>query len=214
MNKVIGYCRISSSVHQDLDVQKQLILEYAQRNRMIIDEFIESEMSSRLSPKKRKIEELLEKLSKGDVLIVAELSRLGRNMIEVLNIVQELNEKEILIQFIRQPELSTSSNHGKLLMAIYSYFSETERSFISIRTKSGLETARSKGKLLGRPRGSKSAKGSVFEPFRNEILKHLKIGVPINSILKIINSERTEKKLTYMALCYYIEHDTELMQLK
>lgn len=214
MNKVIGYCRISSSVHQDLDVQKQLILEYAQRNRIIIDEFIESEISSRLSPKLRKIDELMEKLNKGDILISAELSRMGRNMIEVLSIINAFNEKGIKIIFIRQPELSTTNPYGKLLTAIYSYFSETERTFISIRTKSGLETARSKGKLLGRPRGSKSAKGSVFEPFRNEILKHLKIGVPINSILKIINSERTEKKLTYMALCYYIEHDTELMQLK
>jgi DNA invertase Pin-like site-specific DNA recombinase len=212
MNKVIGYSRISSSV-QELDVQKQLLLEYAQRNRLIIDEFIESETSSRLSPKERKIDELLEKLKTDDVLLVAELSRLGRNMLETLNIINELTEKGIKIIFIRQPELSTTSAHGKLLMAIYSYFAESEREFISLRTKSGLITARANGKLLGRPRSAKNIKGSPFDKFKIEIKKNLKVGIPVNSILKIINSQ-SDKKLSYTALRYFIEHDTELMKLK
>ncbi|MBI3258241.1 MAG: recombinase family protein [Ignavibacteriae bacterium] len=210
--KVIGYCRISSSV-QDLEIQRQLILEYAQRNRMIIDEFIEIEMSSRFSPKQRRIDELILKLSKGDILIVAELSRLGRNMLEVLNIINELTEKAIKIIFIRQPELSTTSPHGKLLMAIYSYFAESEKIFISLRTKSGLATAKSKGVHLGRPKGAKNANGSAFDSYRSEIKKHLKLGIPIHSILKIVNSNR-EKKLSYTSLLYFIEHDTELLQLK
>ncbi|MCX6152735.1 MAG: recombinase family protein [Candidatus Kapabacteria bacterium] len=212
MNKVIGYSRISSSV-QDLSIQKQLLLEYAQRNRMIIDEFIESETSSRLSPKERKIDELFSKLDAGSILLVAELSRLGRNMMETLNIINELTEKGIKIIFIRQPELSTNSPHGKLLMAIYSYFAESEREFISIRTKSGLATARAKGKLLGRPRGTKNSNGSPFDNVKQEIKKHLKLGVPVNSILKIINSQM-EKKLSYSALRYYIEHDSELYNLQ
>ncbi len=212
MNKVIGYSRISSSV-QELDVQKQLLLEYAQRNRLIIDEFIESETSSRLSPQERKINELLDKLNSDDILLVAELSRLGRNMLETLNIINELTEKGIKIIFIRQPELSTNSPHGKLLMAIYSYFAESEREFISLRTKSGLKTAKANGKLLGRPRFAKNSKGSPFDIFKNEIKKNLKVGIPVNSILKIINSH-SDKKLSYTALRYYIEHDIELMNLK
>ena len=55
MNKVIGYCRISTC-SQDLETQKLMLLEYAQQNKLIIDEFIESETSSRLTPKERKIE--------------------------------------------------------------------------------------------------------------------------------------------------------------
>jgi DNA invertase Pin-like site-specific DNA recombinase len=212
MNKVIGYSRISSNV-QDLDIQKQLLLEYAQRNKMIIDEFIESETSSRLTPKERKIDELVGKLKKNDILLVAELSRLGRNMLETLNIINELTEKGIKIIFIRQPELSTTSPHGKLLMAIYSYFAETEREYISIRTKSGLETARSKGKLLGRPKGAKNSNGSPFEKHKQDIKKHLKLGIPVNSILKIINN-RMDNKLSYTALRYYIEHDIDLLTIK
>lgn len=212
MKKVIGYSRISSSV-QELDVQKQLLLEYAQRNRMIIDEFIESETSSRLTPKERKIDELINKLNSDDILLVAELSRLGRNMLETLNIINELTVKGIQIIFIRQPELSTNSSHGKLLMAIYSYFAESEREFISLRTKAGLATAKAKGKLLGRPRFAKNSKGSPFDIFKNEIKKNLKVGIPMNSILKIINS-LSDKKLSYTALRYYIEHNTELNGMK
>ena len=133
------------------------------------------------------------------MLLVAELSRLGRNMLETLNIINELNENGIKIVFIRQPELSTTSPHGKLLMAIYSYFAESEREYISIRTKSGLATARSKGITLGRPRGAKNANGSRFDEFKTDIKKHLKMGIPMNSILKIINS-RLKEKASYTAL--------------
>ena len=212
MSKVIGYARISSSV-QDLQVQKQLILEYAQSNRIIIDELIETETSSRLSTKVRRIDELLEKLDEGSILLVAELSRLGRNFLETLNIINELIERGIKIIFIRQPELSTNSPHGKLLMAIYSYFAESEREFISIRTKSGLATARAKGQLLGRPKGAKNSKGSPFDKYKQDIKKHLKLEIPVNSILKIINNQ-VNQKLTYASLRYYIEHDKELNHIK
>jgi DNA invertase Pin-like site-specific DNA recombinase len=209
MNKVIGYCRVSTD-RQDLDIQKQVILEYAQQQKMLIDEFIETETSSRLSSAERKIDILFDKLSENDILITVELSRLGRNMLEVLNIIDSLNKKGIKIIFIRQPELSTNSPHGKLLTAIYSYFAESEREFISIRTRSGLATARAKGQLLGRPRGAKNSNGSQFDKFKNDIKKHLKMGVPVNSILKIINNQM-EQKLSYSALRYYIEHDTDLL---
>jgi DNA invertase Pin-like site-specific DNA recombinase len=212
MNKIIGYCRVSTD-KQDLDIQKQLILEYAQQNKMLIDEFIETETSSRLSASERKIDLLLDILNENDILMVAELSRLGRNMLEVLNIIDTLNKKGIKIIFIRQPELSTTSPHGKLLMAIYSYFAESEREFISLRTKSGLATARAKGKLLGRPKGSKSANGSPFDKYKHDIKKHLKLDVPVNSILKIINNQ-VKQKLSYTALRYYIEHDSDLKHIK
>jgi DNA invertase Pin-like site-specific DNA recombinase len=74
----------------------------------------------------------MSKLHDGDRLLVAELSRLGRNMLEVLEIIHRISEAGAQIIFIRQPELSTAGPHGKLLLAIYSYFAETEREFISI----------------------------------------------------------------------------------
>lgn len=75
-----------------------------------------------------------------------------------------------------------------------------------MRTKSGLASARAKGKLLGRPKGSKNANGSNFEPFKNEIAKFLKQKIPVNSILKIING-KTSNNFSYCALRYYIENN-------
>jgi DNA-3-methyladenine glycosylase I len=99
-------------------------------------------VSSRKTPQERRIDELSDLLTTGDQLLVAELSRLGRNMLETLNIITALNERGIRITFVRQPELSTTGTHGKLLLAIYSYIAETERDFISLRTKQGFHDER------------------------------------------------------------------------
>ena len=72
------------------------------------------------------------------------------------NIINTLSETGIKIVFVRQPELSTTTTHTKLLLAIYSYFAESERDYISIRTKQGLAAAKAMGKQLGRPKGSKN----------------------------------------------------------
>ena len=117
-----------------------------------------------------------------------------------------LLKKSVEIIFIRQPELSTNFPHGKLLMAIYGYFAESEREFISLRTKSGLATARARGKTLGRPKNSKNKSQSPFEFHSIEIRKHLKLGVPLSSILKIINSQ-SPVKLSYTALRYWVENN-------
>jgi len=135
--KIIGYIRVSTD-KQDLDTQRHLLLEYARRHRLIIDEFVDIEVSSRKSKADRRLDELSAKLQAGDLLLVAELSRLGREMLQVLNIINDLNEKGVQITFVQQPELSTSGPHGKLLLAIYSYFAEAERTFISMRVETGV----------------------------------------------------------------------------
>ena len=132
--QVIGYIRVSSD-KQDLQKQEHLLLKYAQRHEMQIDDFIQVEISSRRNTRERRIDELMNRLGEKDVLLVAELSRLGRNMFEVINLINQLSECGVKLVFVRQPELSTAGPHGKLLLAIYSYFAEAEREFISVRTK-------------------------------------------------------------------------------
>jgi DNA invertase Pin-like site-specific DNA recombinase len=210
--RVLGYIRVSTD-KQDLDKQKHLLLEHAHNQKLLIDEFIEVEISSQKTPKERKIEILTNKLEKGDVLIVAELSRIGRNMLETLNIINELSEKGIRLVFVRQPELSTLGPHGKLLLAIYSYFAEAEREYISIRTKQGLAAAKAQGKLLGRPIGSKNKKGRVLDPYKEQIKSYLSIGLTMNAITKIINNQM-ESAISYNSFKYYIAHDGDLKGLK
>jgi DNA invertase Pin-like site-specific DNA recombinase len=197
----VGYIRVSTD-EQDLSKQRHLLFEYAQQQRLIIDQFIEAEVSSRKTPQERRIVELLNLLGTGDHLLVAELSRLGRNMLETLNIINSLGEKGIRITFVRQPELSTSGGHGRLLLAIYSYFAEAERDYISIRTKQGLAAARANGKLLGRPKGSRNKSGSVLSPFKQQIEEYHRLGLSIRAIQKLINP-LLEKPATYNTFKYY-----------
>jgi len=201
----LGYIRVSTD-KQDNTKQKHLILEYAHVHGFKIDEFIEVEESSRKSAKLRKIEELKNKLNKNDTLIVAELSRLGRNMLEVMNLIQELNDEGVKLVFIRQPELSTfNTAHSKLLLAIYSYFAESEREFISMRTKQGLAAAKASGKKLGRRPGQKVK--SKFDEHKEKIKELLLKEVSITSIHKIIGIG------TYVGLRNYIIHNEELKKI-
>jgi DNA invertase Pin-like site-specific DNA recombinase len=208
-SKVIGYIRISTD-RQDLDKQRHLLLEHARQQHLFIDEFVEIEMSSRKSNAARRIDELIAKLDTGDLLLVAELSRLGREMLQVLNIINALSEKGVEITFIRQPELSTSGDYGKLLLAIYSYFAEAERTFISLRVKQGLAAARAKGVKLGRPKGSRNRE-RILDAHRDEILKCLRRGVDLANTRKMINPE-LERPISYNSYKYFVQHDTELAE--
>lgn len=206
--KIIGYIRISTD-KQDLDKQRHLLLEYAREQHLFIDEFVEVGVSSRQDVGERKIDELQAKLREGDTLLVAELSRLGREMLQVLNIINDLSARGVKITFVRQPELSTTGSHGKLLLAIYSYFAEAEREFISMRVKQGLAAAKAKGVKLGRPKGSRNKK-RVLDPYRDEILKYLQKGIDLASVRKLINPE-LERPISYNSYKYFVKHDSELL---
>ena len=140
---------------------------------------------------------------------MAELSRLGRNMLQTLNIINELSENGVKLVFVRQPELSTIGPHGKLLLTIYSYFAEAEREYISVRTKQGLAAARVKGRQLGRPQGSRN-RNRVLDPYRKEILDYLQMGISLSSVRKLINPQ-LEIPVTYNTFKYFVQHDEELM---
>ena len=206
--KVIGYIRVSTD-EQDLEKQKHLLLEYAQNRQLLINEFISVEVSSKEGTKERRIDELLSMLNKGDILLVAELSRLGRNMLETLNIINEICNNDISIIFIRQPELSTVGSHAKLLLAIYSYFAEAEREYISMRTKQGLEAIKAKGKSLGRPKGSRNV---LLEPYKEQIKNYLRMRLNLASIVRVISNQR-EEPISYNTFKYFVQHEDELLEI-
>jgi DNA invertase Pin-like site-specific DNA recombinase len=210
--KTLGYIRVSTE-QQDAEKQKHLLLEYAHQQKILVEEFISVEMSSRQSLKDRKIDLLLERLKSGDQLLVAELSRLGRNMLETLNLIKQMSDNGITLIFVRQPELSTTGQQTQLLLAIYSYFAETEREFISIRTKQGLAALKARGIKLGRPKGSKNKNGTILLPYRDQIRQYIDFKLPLSSIKKLINP-LLQKHLSYNSFKYFITHDSELCDLR
>ena len=153
--KTVAYLRISTR-SQDLANQKLAILEFSQKRRFTVDPFIESRISSRKSPLERRIDEMLGTLQPGDRLLVSELSRLGRSLGQVIQIVETLVRRKIrfiaikeAIEFDGKQDLRT-----KVMIALFGLFAEVERALISERTKEGLAAAKAKGKRLGRPKGA------------------------------------------------------------
>ena len=178
---ILGYIRVSTEL-QNTEVQKTELLEYAQKNKFIIDEFISVEASSRKTQEKRKIELLKEKLKSCDTLIVTELSRLARSMIEILNLIEYFKENNITVIFTKQPELSTNKDNalGSLLYSIYGYFAQTERELISERVKGGIANARKQGKQIGRKKGSTGI--SNFDPFEDRKIELRALGLSYSKI--------------------------------
>jgi putative DNA-invertase from lambdoid prophage Rac len=133
---VIGYIRVSTEM-QDVNNQKQEILQYVNDHNSHIDYWAEYEISSRKSKAARGIDELLEKLQPGDTLIVSELSRIGRSTVEVLDIVNELISKEVRFVAIKQNLniIDKMDMQTKVVVFMFSLFAELERDLISQRTK-------------------------------------------------------------------------------
>lgn len=210
---VYGYLRITP-VKKELAEQKKSIEAYAAKAGIAVDDYIEAKPFSKKSINQKRIDLLLERLSAGDTLVVTELARLGRNMLEVLNLIQTLKSEGIGTCFVKQPELSTTDENPlqKELLTVYTYFAEAERAFISTRTKQGLAAVKAKGVKLGRPKGHKN-RHRALDPYREEIMELLNLGVNLTAIRKIINQKLT-KSLSYSSYKYFIDHDPELLHAR
>ena len=184
---VYGYVRVST-IEQSAESQKNLISRFATERKMLIDKWIEVEMSSRKTADKRKITELLSQVIENDVVIVSELSRLGRSIQEVLQIIKSLmEEKKCRLILVKQNmdlnPLNVLDMSNKILITIFSMLAELERDFISFRTKEGLNALKAKGVKLGKPVGCKQK--TMYDKDKTRILELAKMGVPINKILTI-----------------------------
>ena len=188
--KIIAYLRISTP-GQDHDNQRLAILDYAHRNKMTIDEFISIQVSSRKSLKQRGILDLLDGLEPNDILLVSELSRLGRSVGQIIQMVDYLVKNQIRLVAIKESiELSGKQDiPTKVMVTMFSLFAEIERDLISERTKEGIAAARAKGKAIGRPKGALGK--SKLDGKEEEIRLLLRKEVGIASIAKIMGVSRT-----------------------
>jgi putative DNA-invertase from lambdoid prophage Rac len=150
--RVIAYLRISSS-KQDLASQRHEIEEYTKAKGLPIDQTFEVEMSARSNGMgRRRIDELLQTLGKGDILITSELSRLGRSVKDVSFIASELFRKGVAVHVIKQGMvLSKAEMNSKIIVWVFGILAELESDLISARTKAGLAAARERGSVLGNP---------------------------------------------------------------
>lgn len=154
MPKTLAYIRTSTD-KQDNDTQKLEIYEYARKKGLNIDEIIQVQISSRRSHLQRRIDELVEKLKEADVLIVTEISRLGRSTAEVIQLINKLLMNKIRVISIKQNlDISSHDISSKIIVTMFSLLAELERDLVSLRTKEALAAKKSKGIKLGKPKGT------------------------------------------------------------
>lgn len=184
MSKTIAYIRASTD-KQDLNNQKLEILEFARKKELKVDAFVEITISSRKTSKQRRIDEVLERLGDSDTLVVTELSRLGRSTAEVIALINELVARNIRIIILKQNlDIQKHDMNSKIVITLFSLFSELERDLISLRTKEALAAKRMQGITLGKPKGT--IQKSKFDKHVERIKELLKLGLSVRKITKLL----------------------------
>lgn len=196
--KVIGYIRVSTE-QQNCANQKFEIINYCQKQNWKVDEFVEETISSRKELKKRKLNRLLDKLDADTILITTEISRIGRNLMEVMGILQLCLEKGCKVITIKENFHLGSDIQSKFIACIFSLVAEMERQLISQRTKESLKRIKNEGKHLGRPHGFS---------YRKLQKKHTKIKELLN---KKVPKTQIAKRMgcTWTTLHRYINENIE-----
>ena len=184
MSKIVAYLRVSSD-KQELNHQKLELLEFARKKALSIDEFVEITISSRMTSKQRRIDELLERLNQADTLIVTELSRLGRSTAEVISLVNSRIERNVRVIALKQNlDISKQDMNSKVNLTMFSLFSELERDLISLRTKEALASKKRGGQVLGKPKGT--IQKSKFDKDVIRIKELLNYGLSMRKMAKVL----------------------------
>lgn len=180
MSKIIAYLRASTD-KQDLNNQKLEIFEFAKKHKLEVDDFIQMTISSRKTTKERRIDEMVSVLNDADTLIVTELSRLGRSTAEIIGLVNELIKKQVRIIAIKQGlDIKQHDMNSKVMITLFSLFSELERDLISLRTKEALANKKAQGIQLGKPKGT--IQKSKFDKDTDKIKELLGLGLSVRKI--------------------------------
>ena len=154
---IYGYIRVSSD-KQTVENQRFEISNFCEKNSLTIDVWVEETISGMTKVENRKLGKLLKKMKKGDVLICSELSRLGRNLLMIMGVLNECMYRDIQVWTIKDNYRLGSDINSKVLAFAFGLSAEIERNLISQRTKEALARKKAEGVILGRPKGSKSAK--------------------------------------------------------
>lgn len=183
-----AYIRVSCD-RQTTENQRYEITQYAQRRHIVIDEWIEETISGIKQIEKRKLNDLLKKLRKDDTLIVSELSRLGRNLMQIMSILHDCMNNDIKVFAIKENYELGNNISSKVLAFAFGLSAEIERNLISQRTKEALNRKRAEGVILGRPKGSVSKKRKLTGK-EKQIKELLEKKVSVSAIGRILGVHR------------------------
>lgn len=186
-----GYIRVSSD-KQTVENQRFEIQRFCEQNHLTIDGWIEETISGTKSYTKRQLGRLLRKTQKGDIIICSELSRLGRNLYMIMEILSICMSKECFVWTIKDGYRLGDDIQSKVLAFAFGLSAEIERNLISQRTKEALARLRAEGKPIGRPKGSCTAP-EHFRLHKHDayIRRALSNGMRQSQIVKNLHTNRS-----------------------
>ena len=179
---IVDYLRVSTG-KQLLENQKNEISAFAQNRNMVIDQWVTEIASGCKQRNDRKLGTLLRRMKKGDSLIVTELSRLSRTLIDIMTIMGTLLQKGVVLYSTKERYSFDNSLNSKVLCFAFGLVAEIERNLISMRTREALALRREQGVKLGRKKGSYT-KQKILLDNRNEIIRTINSGQSIASICR------------------------------
>lgn len=154
---IYGYIRVSTD-KQTVENQRYEINQFCEKSGIVVDKWFEETISGSKKLEERQLGKLLKKMKKEDVLVCSELSRLGRNLLMIMGILNECMNRDVEVWTIKDNYRLGSDISSKVLAFAFGLSAEIERNLISQRTKEALARKKAEGVILGRPKGSKSAK--------------------------------------------------------
>ena len=161
--KALGYLRVSTA-DQDLDKNKAEILQLANERDLGKVHWVKETASGRVAWRKRKIAQVLEQAQRGDTILISELSRLGRSMLECMEILSIAMTRGINLYAVKGNWQLDQSIQSKVIAMAFSMAAEIERELISQRTREALRVKKAAGMKLGRPKGPGKSKLDAFRP--------------------------------------------------
>jgi len=180
-----AYLRVST-LEQNTEKNKLDILKFANAKKLGNVEFVEEQISGKTNFKERKLGKLLNKMQKGDILIVPELSRFARSITQIFEVIDITKQKGIRLYAIKENfNNSDKSITSTVTSTVFALIAQIERDLISLRTKEALMARKAKGKTLGRPKGKGKSK---LDTNKNEILKLIDLKVPKTIIARQFNT--------------------------
>ena len=185
---VYAYIRVSTEM-QTLENQEYEIRKYCKRHGIEVTHWVTESISGTIAVEKRELGKAISSMSKGDLLISTELSRLGRNMLMIMGILNICSAKGIAIHTIKDNFDLSDSINSKIIAFAFALAAEIERNLISQRTREALAMRKMNGVKLGRPKGSSRQK-AMFDKKKEEIFMMIQQGKPLAEIALVIGIHR------------------------
>lgn len=185
---IYGYIRVSSD-KQTTENQRFEIERFAKENGIVVEKWMNETISAVKDLEERKLGQLLKILKRGDIVIASELSRLGRNLLQVMSILHHCMKKDVQVWTIKDNYRLGADIQSKVLAFAFGLSAEIERNLISQRTREALARLKAEGKKLGRPKGSRN-KFNKLTGKEKEIEKMLQDSVTKEKIAKSFHVSR------------------------